>query len=505
MADTPTVPTITTHHPGWQAAWRWLLRSAVALVLLVMAVATAWVLSNLQDAGPVPRPAALAPPTQQLSPDRNAAFALAGLFAAEGKDPAHAGRALWAAEEAQVQQLLKTGRLIGPDMPNTPSAGARLAVAQGTPWVCEGLTTPCWAVWRGQSTALVTQRESMATLGARCEALVPANPQQKPGFEFEELLPKGWHPSGSFVSHAHASTFCAKWLHTGAALAQQQGRKADAVQLMHRASQLHRALLAGSHTLVAQSVADPQLRRHLAMVAAMAAQTPAWAADLAPLLAPLGAPEARVRRWIVAEAAYNQGALAAMAPNSAQSAGLADYPSGDPPSPWHTRVVSAVTDWLTTHHIGWHPQRTMQLFDARWLAQLQQLDAGLPSALGSSSQPLRQGGDSPLRWWHNPAGRMVVEITEGAYTSYLRRPLDLQLHQEAVALALQVHSQQVPAAARAAWAQQQPVSATLRERLSWAADGSSLQVRSWAADALPAGETLPERDRIHVLLQPAIP
>jgi hypothetical protein len=256
-------------------------------------------------------------------------------------------------------------------------------------------------------------------------------------------------------------------------------------------------------------VANRISHHHLAAVANMAAHEPGLAANMAPLVPPLAAPEGAVRRWIATEAATNQWFIAAIARTPA---GTGDAPTGtDPnasetgPSSWAIRAFSAASDWLMHHRISFHPERTLQLLDGRWLALLRQLDKGLPSAVAGSGLNLTPGGDSPLCWWRNPVGRLLVEIGDSGYTSYLRRPLDLQLHQEAVALALQVHSQQVPAAARAAWAQQQPLSAALQGRITWAADGSSLQVRSWAVDALPAGETPPERDRIHVLLQPATP
>jgi hypothetical protein len=529
MASTSTVPTVTTHRPGWRDALRWVLRWTLrglgALALLLVAVATAWVLSNLQDASPVPRPAALAQPTQQLSADRNAAFALTGLFAAEGKDPAQAGRALWAATQAQARRFASSGaaqmsveQAQAEAQAQEPARraqelqilGVQLAAAQVAPWTCDGSAADCVAVYQTQSTALVRQRQAMATLGARCEALVPAPlPGGTAGFSYEELLPELFDPNAMVLGAYQGALFCGRWFRTGAALALQQGSPQLALQLLARSHQLQEGVGAGSHTLVAQMVANRMGHHHLAAAANMAAHAPGLAASMAPLVPPLAAPEGAVRRWIAAEAASSQSFMAAVARNPV---GTGDAHTGTTPnaqetwpSSWAIRAFSAASEWLMQHRISFHPERTLQLLDGRWLALLRQLDEGLPSAVARSGLNLTPGGDSALRWWRNPVGRILVEIGNGGYTSYLRRPLDLQLHQEAVALALQAHAQQVPAAARAAWAQQQPLSAELRARITWAADGSSLQVRSWAADALSAGQTLPERDRIHVLLQPAIP
>jgi hypothetical protein len=515
MAATPTVPTVTTHHTGWQTALRWVLRGLAALVLLVVAVATAWVLSNLQDASPAPRPAALAPPTQQLSADRNAAFALAGLFAAEGKDAAQAGRALWAAVQAQARQFASSGAVVmSVEQAQEPARraqelqilGVQLAAAQVAPWTCDGSAADCVAVYQAQSAALVQQRQAMATLGARCEALVPAPlPVGTPGFSYEELLPELFDQNSLLLGAYQGVLFCGRWFRTGAALALQQGSPQQALQLLARSHQLQAGVSAGSHTLVAQMVANRISRQHLGAVANMAAHAPGLAASMGSLVPPLAAPEGAVRRWIATEAAMNQGFMAAIARNPTGTGNAPTDSSSSAPETWVLHAFSAVSNWLMQHRISLHPERTLQLLDGRWLALLRQLDEGLPSAVAHGGLNLTPGGDSPLRWWRNPVGRLLVEIGNGGYTSYLRRPLDLQLHQEAVALALQVHSQQVPAAARAAWAQQQPLAATLQGRITWAADGSSLQVRSWAADALPAGEPVSERDRIHVLLQPAIP
>ena len=74
-------------------ALKWL---AGALFLLV----AAWVLSNLNDIDPVPRPAVLALPAPRLAEANNAFFALVGLRAQADRDAAVVGRALWRLREA---------------------------------------------------------------------------------------------------------------------------------------------------------------------------------------------------------------------------------------------------------------------------------------------------------------------------------------------------------------------------------------------------------------------
>jgi hypothetical protein len=310
---------------------RWTLRGLGAVVLLVVAVAAAWVLSNLQDARPVPRPAALAPPTQQLSADRNAAFALAGLFAAEGKDPAQAGRALWAAEQAHAHRLASSGVITmsleqaqaeAQAQAQEPARraqelqilGVQLVVAQAAPWTCDESATDCVAVHQAQTAALVRQRQAMATLGARCEALVPAPlPGTTAGFSYEELLPDVFDHNSLVLGAHQGALFCGRWFRTGAALALQQGNLQQALQLLSRSHELQAGVGAGSHTLVAQMVANRISQHHLAAVANMAAHAPALAASMTPLVPPLAAPEGAVRRWIATEAATNQWFMAAIA------------------------------------------------------------------------------------------------------------------------------------------------------------------------------------------------
>ncbi len=494
---------------GWRRAARWLLRGLLALLLALVAIAAAWVLSNLQDASPVPRPAALALPTAQVSPDRNAAFAMQGLFAAADKDPAQVGRALWALEQEQAQQLFDQAA-VAP----TPEAiatkqqqllqatGPLLVVAKTAPWSCDELATNCWATYLAQSDALTLQRQGMALLGARCEALV-ANPT----WVFEELLPSRWHPSAFFDVHLQATYFCGKWWRTAAALAQQRGDAAQALIDLTKANTWHRSVLAGSRSLVAQVVAQTLMRRQLAVVAGVAAQSPAGAPRLLPLLAPLGAPEDDVRRWVSLEAAYNRATLEL----SFRSNERVDNAIDAEPLPWPLKAIDSASRWLMVHQISLHPQRTLQSVDEGWLALLQELSAGLPNAVLARRQAWAsaEAETSTLSWldfaWRNPVGQLLAGIHRSGYDSYLTRPLDLRLHLQAVTLAVQAQAAQVPPAARAAWAQQQPLWAALQERASWAADGNSLQVRSWAADRVPPGGTVAPRDQIHVSLLPAIP
>ena len=207
---------------------------------------------------------------------------------------------------------------------------------------------------------------------------------------------------------------------------------------------------------------------------------------------------------MVAESAYGQAALKdALATQSA----AATMPGGDPQLGWAQRALDGVSNVLTKHHIGWHPERTAQLLDQQWLALLKRVDAGLPAALDVPRPGAADDGASPLRWWRSPLGRAMVEVPAVTFQPYLRRRLDLELHREAAALALNAQRLAIAPAARAAWAQQQPASPALRERMTWTADGRTLSVRSWAAEtqpiSRPADQPPAARDRIHITLDRA--
>jgi hypothetical protein len=399
--------------------WRWVWRAGLALLLLVLSVFAAWVLSNLQDASPVPRPAVLALPAQQVAPEHNAFFVLMGLNAAADRDPAQVGRELWALDEVWSPRLMAAAlsgaaEALGEqrDAEVGRITGKPVATANGGVFGCDSSIIDCVAQYRAQSAALVQQRQGMTTQGARCEALADRLTNDEKSqtattlpLQFEEVLPAALYPGSNIGAHLRSANFCGQWLLASAALAQQQSNKDQALLQVTRSQRLQQALLTGSRSVIAQMVAVRSTRRHVAFVATLAAHNPAWSAELLPLMPALEAPEPAARRWVAVEAAMGQAALAAVrtddealsrppkgqAPESALQAALAE-------------AVERLMNWLAHHHIGWHPQRTAQLADRQWLAFWQ---PACPALWRHSAQPSRSMAIHPCAtgvtrwdgWW----------------------------------------------------------------------------------------------------------
>ena len=352
--------------------WHWLGRALLVLCAALLALALAWLASNWHDAPALPRPAELARPQPRLAAERNLAYALWGLNAAPERDPAVVGRALWLANEAAAAQLLQPHdaqqreALFQAQAKTFASlAGQGLKLPQGAPWSCDERVADCLKLSFEKSEALTLQRQTIAALGARCEAVVDALQPAK-GLGFEEPLPTQWHPTAPLAPLQNLH-LCSLWLDTGAALAFRQGRKDEAWRLMARSSQFHRALLAGAHSLIAQTVVQRLWRRHLDMITALIAQDPAWAAQALPLVQTVGAPEVQARRWIVFEAAFGQAAL---------------QDAHRPGAPAAERGLDLL-DLLQRQGIGFHLNRTTQLMDQQWLTLLKAVDSGLPQTVAA--------------------------------------------------------------------------------------------------------------------------
>jgi len=493
--------------------WRGLGRVALGLVAAVAVVVLAWMASNWRDAAVQPRPAELALPAAQVPATRNIYFALLGLQAAADRDPAKAAQALWQSQMELAQTLqnaadpaAREATLLARVAEERQILGSPLAsLPAGEPWDCDELATDCVALWLDKAEAGAQQRQALQLLGTRCDATVDALQPGQSG-AFEEVLPTHWHVATQPMGLMSATVLCSRWQHSAAVLAFRQGRKEEAWRLLARSNHWHRVLLAGSHTLVTRHFMHSVLRRHLAVVTGLVAQDPAWAAQAVPLLAPFGAPQAGVRRWMVAEAALQHATLKSISSDDLSPASVSAAGAGT--NGWAETakaVVTAPLDWLHRHHIGWHPERTAQAQDQQWGQRIKQLDAGLPAAVAAARGGPTEADSSLFRWWLNPAGRLIVEVTRSAYDGYLRRPLDLDLHRETALLGLNALRLGIAPKARAAWAQQQPASPALRERLAWSADGRSLSVRPWAADGLINGQDAQPNERIVITLERAPP
>ena len=488
-ATQPMTPGSTEpRRPGWRRALRWLLRGLAAAVALLLAVALAWVLSNLGDAPAQPLPAALALPKPLAADDEaaTAAHVLAALHAAADRDAAAAGRAYWLAQQAfwalpAAQRGLPAQQAFY-QQAQQQSQGSRLPTPTGAPWYCDSTAGDCTAVWIAQADALARQRSAIAVIGQRCEQLLDGP------FRFEELLPTLNSLAEPVAAHAQGATRCAGWFRSGAVLAWSQGRRDEALLQLARADKLQRGLLAGSQSLVAQMGALRVAHDTLATMAALALRDPVLAAALLPKMAPLPDQHAAARRWVAFEAAFGRAALTQMFSACLSPAAL------DPEAGWLDLSVGWLSERLCAHRIGLQPERTQQRMLGVWLQRLRLLDADWPTVLQPSAANAPAAEATPW-WrrlpWRNTLGAVLVDIAPD-YTDYLARHADIELQREAVAWVVALQAQRVPAAERAAWLQRQALSDTLRERLRWADDGRSLDIKPWRVGGFD-----PRRDAIH--------
>ena len=397
---------------------RFVARDLAWLTGGLLLVALAWVLSNLRDIEPAPRPAALVLPAPQLRDEANAFFALVGLNADTDRDPAVAGRALWRSRLAfaalpHEQRYLKAagGALLRSEQ---DAQGSRVKSLAGPPLVCDSNGSDCTAQWIAQADALAAQRQTHATLGARCEQLLDKS------FAFEEKLPPFQSAADPIAPHLSGAASCLKWLLSGAVVAWTQQRPGLAVALLTQADRLNRALLAGSHSLIAQMVAQRLARQTLNTVATLAVRDPPLASALVPLLTPGPNQAQAARRWIAVEAAYQRGALGEV---SRTCLTVEDVVGRDQVSLWDG-LVGSIVRLTCRHHIGFHPERTLAALDARWLALMAALDDGLPAAIGHQAAARAAAADTWLTW-RNPVGNAMLAASESTYMGYLTRQADL--------------------------------------------------------------------------------
>lgn len=458
----------------------WLRRSvvvAVALVgavpVLLLAVATAWMLSNRTDIAPRARPAVLQLPAPTLPDERNAFFALVGLTAEAGRDPASVDRALWQLNMARAampltERFSATG-LAELNRQDEAATGKRLPQVSGAPMYCKEGTVGCVAEWLADPAALAAQRQQMAVSGARCDAL------WAPGVGFKERLPSPAHYAANMAPHLPAATQCSRWWRSGAVLAWQQGQPQQALALLKVASRADAALRAGSQSLVSNLVAATITRDLQATLVGLGLRDPALAAQLVPLLQTVSeaAQAAAAKRWIASEAEFQQVAIAELS----ECMDPALVPR-QPPMGWADRQRQKLEGWQCRNRVGFMPERQKAMGDDFWVSVATALDGGLPAAikhLDSQAALAAQRG-----WqWHNTIGHMLFDVAMPSYSSYFRQAADLPLHSEAAVLALVAAAQRVPAAERAAWSQRQPMSAALRDRLRWDESGQGFTVRTW--------------------------
>ncbi len=441
--------------PIWRRALRWVSR--IALLLLVLALA--WVASNAVDSPPVPRPPALQIPPPQVPDARNAFFALAGLRAPSGQQPAAAGLAQWRGQATPAE--LKT----------------LLAAPEGSPYHCEG-GADCTAAWLADVPRLAAQLGPHAELGARCEALMV-------DFAFEERMPARADSAGMAIGvaqHTSGLPTCSRWFNAQAALAAARADAVAAARWLALADRLNRGALTGSRTLVGHTLAWSLSRRTWQAAAALAAAQPALATGLLPVTAPLPAEAGDATRWMVGEAAFGRSMIIGLRADCLR-------PRVDHQPSWFDRL------WCRTG-IGLLPQQTVADLDRHWLAAIDATRDGLPAAL--DRPPIRVDPDETWLdgWaWRNTFGHALTRVAAASYADYVARQIDVDLHRRAVALALAMARDRVPADQRAAWLAAQPIDDLTRPRLT--IDGDTLLARDWSA---AHGGAPREQDRIRVPL-----
>ena len=465
---------------NWRRVRRWAAWTIGAPFALLLLLYLAWALSNLNDATPMPVPTALALPASKVPDERNAAYAVMGLFAAPDSEPDAVGRASWQAELAWAALPLVQGQL-APYPQTLANTSTVFKHISGSPWVCQHEGESCIAQWLTQKDALAIQREQGRVWGARCERLLDG------AFEFEEPLPPQLGLAASVLMPTSNLVQCERWFSTGAVLAWASGQNQEALRQLLRANRLRVHYLEGSKTLVSASVAMRVARRVESSFAAIAVRDAALAPQLASLLSPLPDQRQLAARWIPTEAAHGRSNLAAIA-HAPVSQGLGDVLAqarrqglavADNRS-WFERLGDAFDDRLSLSRFSFQLERTTQAMDQLWLDTLGRL---AQADLGAATAVKHPPPEGPLGWaWRNAAGRSMVDLATPAFAHYLARHADAELHSHMVALVLALQTQQVPASERESWTQKQDLPTVFKQRLSWADDGRKISAKPWISE-----------------------
>lgn len=437
---------------------------ALGVVLLLGVVLAAWLASNLFDSKPSPRPPELSLAVEQLPSERNDFYALVALLQADpGPDLQRAGRDEWA-------------RLQRPDA-NQPTA-VHLPRPSGPPFVCPG-QADCGQHWRAHTLELAAQLAGHAELSQRCVAVAA-------DFEFVEVLPPVLTAAAPMASHGVAAATCSRWLGARAVVAWSQGDQAAALRDLVAADRMARKLLAGSRTLIGQAIAWRLARGSWQLVYMLGASDPAFAAQSAALLRPLSEAESTPARWTASEAAFQHAIVDEMLAACAGGAS-ALIPADD---------LGELPRWACRTQLGMLPNQTHADLDEAWLSR---------RAVARSHASLREALDhrktagsevlSLTKYWRNSFSRILFDVGSPLYLDYLAREIDVDLHREALALALDAVVQQVPAAERPRWIMDRAQrSDLLRNRT--VLEGRTLGVRTWQETAGRPNE----RDAIRIEL-----
>lgn len=453
------------------------LRGLAVLFAVLLLVAVAWLASNLIDSPPTPRPQALVLPPVTLAPEQNLFFALLGITAPVGEQPPEAGRAEWQAQLQRYAAVLverRAGRSGFTSLP-APAVPPSLPRPSGLPWVCPA-EADCPAYWLAHPTELAAQLARSEPIGQRCLQAAVDTPR------FDEVL-ASMSPSAPLALHAANGNLCSSWFNANAVLAAARDDRAAALQWLTRSQSLSTALLEGSRTLISQMVAASGARRTWQTMATLGVRDPGLARDVMPLLQAMPAQAADSRRWMAHEAAF-QHALVDDFRTDCRTEPDPDHAWAAPG--WLDRVVCG-------SGLGWLPNLSHTDVDKLWLDALASVDAGPVAALKAAH------AREPSPWWRrvawrNTFSRQAFEPGRTAYAGYLARQADVDLHRQAVALALNVAG--LPASQREAAAQAQSLSPELRSRVRWADGGHTLLAATFAEQF----SGFPQRDAIRIAI-----
>ena len=436
---------------------RWLVRGLkvlLAVLALVLAVLVAWVASNWHDDDARPLPPELALGAPQAGPPLF--FVIQGLLAAPDVQPEQAGRAAWAALHAPAAAASASAAAVN---------SATLPRIKGPPLVCEA-PQDCVKQLTADVAQVAQQLAPHTLLGERCTAAAA-------DARYADERPPAISLSAPFHSLA-GLTSCGAWFKGQAVLAAARGDREAALQRLRAGMQLAQGVIAGGSMLITTVVAGTVVRGQYEAVAAVAALQPTWAADLTPLAAPLPASALQPQRWVLTEAAFVRGTFDQMLRDCADPRGPGLNLGGDD---WALRLACR-------SGIGLLPNATRQALDGQWLATFNTASQGLGPMVDAAIERRRSHAPpaQPAWAWRNTLGQALIAAAEPSLDSYAARQADVDLHRQALALALAATSQRVPLAGRDAWLARQTLDARTRSRIGWQDQGATLVARPWVAE-----------------------
>jgi hypothetical protein len=434
---------------------RWLRRVALSLAAGVVSVALLWLVFNLRDARPQPRPPLLVagggPPGLPLF------YALQGVpFPSQG-EPEAAGRALWA-------QLHQPGGL------QAVERWPRLPRVVGRPLQCrvaQDCAVALVADTEARPADIEAQLAPVAALGERCvAALADAR-------YLEALAPR--LDARTLLPSALPAAQCNLWFKGQALLATLQDDRESALRRLAQGQLLATATLSGSRMLTSTLAGVQLVAEQWQAVAAVAALQPAWAAELRPLAAALPARALDLRRWAVTESTMVNATAAELFERCARGEAL-------------DVGIGVLPRWLPhacRFRVGLLREATLQALDARWAALLERLSRPSDEPLDALLSPrlaVRELSQPAPPAWRNTLGQMLLARLQPDLEPALLRLADLELHRQVLALALAAQAQRVALPSRAAWLAQQPLPARLKGRIGWSDGGTVLQGQPWSAE-----------------------